>query len=212
MLRATQIFDTVKDGDTERRVLNTVETEAAKEKLQKIKTTFQAWIWSDPDRTDRLARLYNDAFNNIAPRSFNGDHLKVPGASGACSLYGHQKRAIWRIISVGSTYVAHAVGAGKTLSMAAAIMEQRRFGLVNRHAGRSRPLPGAGRPRVPGALSERPDSGRRRDQFRQGEAASLSVAGSNRELGRDHHLFGVPLHFDPLGLRKPNDSGRARGL
>jgi N12 class adenine-specific DNA methylase/adenine-specific DNA methylase len=127
-----QIFDTVKDGDNERRVLNAVETEAAKEKLGKIKTVFQTWIWSDPDRTDRLARLYNDTFNNIVPRHFNGDHLQLPGASGAFSLYAHQKRAIWRIISSGSTYVAHAVGAGKTLSIVAAIMEQRRLGLINK--------------------------------------------------------------------------------
>ncbi|KAA3448179.1 lactate dehydrogenase [Mesorhizobium sp. SARCC-RB16n] len=127
-----QIFDTVKDGDTERRVLNVVDTEAAKEKLQKIKTAFQNWIWSDPDRTDRLARIYNDRFNNIVPRRFNGDHLQLPGASGAFSLYGHQKRVIWRIIAAGSTYVAHAVGAGKTMSIAAAIMEQRRLGLINK--------------------------------------------------------------------------------
>ena len=127
-----QIFDTIKDGDSERRVLNTVETEAAKDKLAKIKSAFQSWIWSDPDRTDRLARLYNDTFNNIVPRHFNGDHLQLPGASGAFSLYGHQKRAIWRIIASGSTYVAHAVGAGKTLSIAAAVMEQRRLGLVNK--------------------------------------------------------------------------------
>ncbi|WP_454919023.1 helicase-related protein [Xanthobacter sediminis] len=125
-----QIFDIVKDGDSERRVLNVVDTEAAKEKLAKIKTAFQNWIWSDPDRTDRLARVYNDRFNNIAPRAFNGDHLQLPGASGAFSLYGHQKRVIWRIISSGSTYVAHAVGAGKTMSIAAAIMEQRRLGLI----------------------------------------------------------------------------------
>lgn len=127
-----QIFDIVKDGDSERRILNTVETEAAKEKLQKIKAAFQTWIWSDPDRTDRLARLYNDTFNNIVPRHFDGSHLQLPGASGAFSLYGHQKRVIWRIISSGSTYVAHAVGAGKTLSIAAAIMEQRRLGLINK--------------------------------------------------------------------------------
>lgn len=127
-----QIFDTIRDGETERRVLNTVETEAAKEKLAKIKAAFQSWIWSDPDRTDQLARVYNDTFNNIAPRSFNGDHLQLPGASGAFSLYGHQKRGIWRIISAGSTYLAHAVGAGKTLTMAAAIMEQRRLGLINK--------------------------------------------------------------------------------
>ncbi len=131
--RVPQIFDTAKEGDSEKRVLNVVDTEAAKEKLTKIKTAFQTWIWSDPDRTDRLARDYNDRFNNIAPRTFNGDHLKLPGASGASgafSLYGHQKRGIWRIISAGSTYLAHAVGAGKTMTMAAAIMEQKRLGLI----------------------------------------------------------------------------------
>ncbi|RFB76634.1 DEAD/DEAH box helicase family protein [Methylovirgula sp. 4M-Z18] len=128
--RVPQIFDTVKDIDGERRVLNVVDTEAAKEKLQKIKIAFQNWVWSDPDRTDRLARIYNDTFNNIAPRKFDGSHLKLPGASGAFVLYGHQKRGIWRIIAAGSTYLAHAVGAGKTMTMAAAIMEQRRLGLV----------------------------------------------------------------------------------
>lgn len=128
--RVPQIFDTVKDGDSERRVLNVVDTEAAKTKLQKIKDEFQRWIWCDPDRTDRLARFYNDRFNNIAPRAFDGSHLKLPGASGAFVLYGHQKRGIWRIISAGSTYLAHAVGAGKTMTMAAAIMEQRRLGLI----------------------------------------------------------------------------------
>ncbi|MGD5691036.1 hypothetical protein QUT48_22660, partial [Xanthomonas citri pv. citri] len=128
--RVPQIFDTIKDGDSERRVLNVVDTEAAKTKLQKIKDAFQRWIWSNPDRTDRLARVYNDRFNNIAPRAFDGSHLKLPGASGAFVLYGHQKRGIWRIIAAGSTYLAHAVGAGKTMTMAAAIMEQRRLGLV----------------------------------------------------------------------------------
>ncbi|WP_454858205.1 DEAD/DEAH box helicase family protein [Rhizobium binxianense] len=128
--RVPQIFDIVKDGDSERRVLNVVDTEAAREKLQKIREAFQRWIWSDPDRTDRLARVYNDTFNNIAPRRFNGDHLQLPGASGAFQLYAHQKRGIWRIIADGSTYLAHAVGAGKTLTMAAAIVEQRRLGLI----------------------------------------------------------------------------------
>ncbi|SES41309.1 N-6 DNA methylase [Rhizobium sp. NFR03] len=125
-----QIFDVVRDGDSEKRVLNVVDTEAAKEKLSKIKTAFQSWVWSDPDRTDRLARIYNDRFNNIAPRAFDGSHLQLPGASGAFQLYGHQKRGIWRIVSAGSTYLAHAVGAGKTMTMAAAIMEQRRLGLI----------------------------------------------------------------------------------
>jgi len=120
----------LKDADGERRVLNVVDTEAARDKLQRMKEAFQNWVWSDPDRTDRLARVYNDRFNNIAPRKFDGSHLNLPGASGAFVLYGHQKRGIWRIISSGSTYLAHAVGAGKTMTMAAAIMEQRRLGLI----------------------------------------------------------------------------------
>lgn len=128
--RVPQIFDMIKEGDSERRVLNVVDTEAAKTKLQKIKDAFQRWIWSDPDRTDRLARVYNDRFNNIAPRAFDGSHLQLPGASGAIDLYGHQKRGIWRIIASGSTYLAHAVGAGKTMIFAAASMEQRRLGLI----------------------------------------------------------------------------------
>ncbi|RWF83128.1 N-6 DNA methylase [Mesorhizobium sp.] len=128
--RVPQIFDTIKEEKSERRVLNVVDTEAAKEKLQKIKTAFQSWIWSDPDRTDRLARVYNDRFNNIVPRAFDGSHLKLPGASGAFVLYDHQKRGIWRIIASGATYLAHAVGAGKTMTIAAAIMEQRRLGLI----------------------------------------------------------------------------------
>jgi N12 class adenine-specific DNA methylase/adenine-specific DNA methylase len=128
--RVPQIFDTFKDADGERRVLNVVDTEAARDKLQRIKQAFQDWVWTDPDRTDRLARDYNDRFNNIAPRKFDGFHLKLPGASGAFVLYGHQKRGIWRIIADGSTYLAHAVGAGKTMTMAAAIMEQRRLGLI----------------------------------------------------------------------------------
>jgi N12 class adenine-specific DNA methylase/adenine-specific DNA methylase len=128
--RVPQIFDVFKDADGERRVLNVVDTEAARDKLQRIKQAFQDWVWTDPDRTDRLARDYNDRFNNIAPRKFDGSHLKLPGASGAFVLYGHQKRGIWRIIADGSTYLAHAVGAGKTMTMAAAIMEQRRLGLI----------------------------------------------------------------------------------
>ena len=128
--RVPQIFDVFKDIDGERRVLNVVDTEAARDKLQRIKQAFQDWVWTDPDRTDRLARDYNDRFNNIAPRKFDGSHLKLPGASGAFVLYGHQRRGIWRIIADGSTYLAHAVGAGKTMTMAAAIMEQRRLGLI----------------------------------------------------------------------------------
>lgn len=127
-----QIYDTFRDPSGEKRVLNVIETEAAKEKLQKLKDAFASWIWTDPQRTDRLARIYNDNFNATVLRSFDGRHLQLTGASGAFVLRDHQKRAVWRIISAGSTYIAHAVGAGKTLTIAAAIMEQRRLGLINK--------------------------------------------------------------------------------
>ena len=127
-----QIWDVEMVDGKERRVLNEEATEAAKEKLNKIKETFSRWVWSDSDRADRLSRLYNDRFNNLVPRHFNGDHLTLPGASDSLRLYAHQKRVIWRIITAGSTYMAHAVGAGKTFSMAAAIMEQKRLGLITK--------------------------------------------------------------------------------
>ena len=128
-----QIYDHWKDADgTEHRQLNAEDTEAAKEKLAKVKGAFERWVWSDVDRTERLARIYNDRFNNLVPRTFDGRHLRLPGASSVISLREHQKRVIWRIISAGTTYIAHAVGAGKTFSMAAAIMEQRRLGLVGK--------------------------------------------------------------------------------
>ena len=84
------------------------------------------------ERADRLARIYNDKFNNLVPRHFDGSHLTIPGASSVISFYAHQKRAIWRIVAAGTTYVAHAVGAGKTFTLAAAIMEQKRLGLITK--------------------------------------------------------------------------------
>ena len=116
----------------EKRVLNSEATEAAKEKLARIKDAFTAWVWTDPDRTDRLARIYNDRFNNLVPRRFDGRHLTLPGASSIIRLYDHQKRVIWRIVASGSTYIAHTVGAGKSYAIAGAIMEQKRLGLISK--------------------------------------------------------------------------------
>ncbi len=127
-----QIFDTVIEDGVEKRVLNSEATEAAKEKLARIKEAFTGWVWTDPDRTDRLARLYNDRFNNLVPRRFDGRHLTLPGASSIIHLYEHQKRVIWRIVASGSTYIAHAVGAGKSYAIAGAIMEQKRLGLISK--------------------------------------------------------------------------------
>jgi len=127
-----QIYDTKMVDGAEKRELNEKETEAAKEKLARIKEAFERWVWTDADRTDRLARIYNAQFNNLVPRAFDGSHLQLPGASSAISLRPHQKRVIWRIVSAGGTYIAHAVGAGKTMSMAAGVMEQKRLGLIGK--------------------------------------------------------------------------------
>jgi len=127
-----QIFDTIVEDGVEKRVLNSEATEAAKEKLAHIRSAFTAWVWTDPDRTDRLARLYNDRFNNLVPRRFDGRHLTLPGASSIIRLYEHQKRVIWRIVASGSTYIAHTVGAGKSYAIAGAIMEQKRLGLISK--------------------------------------------------------------------------------
>jgi SAM-dependent methyltransferase len=125
-----QIFDTVIENGVEKRVLNSEATEAVREKLARIKEAFATWVWTDADRTDRLARIYNDRFNNLVPRRFDGRHLTLPGASSIIRLYDHQKRVIWRIVASGSTYIAHAVGAGKSYAIAGAIMEQKRLGLI----------------------------------------------------------------------------------
>ncbi|TNE43753.1 MAG: lactate dehydrogenase [Sphingomonadales bacterium] len=128
-----KIYDTYRDENgSERRELNVTDTEAAKEKLAKIKSTFETWVWQDSERADRLVRIYNDSYNNLVPRTFDGKHLKLPGASTTIRMREHQKRVVWRIIASGSTYVAHSVGAGKTFSLCAAVMEQRRLGLANK--------------------------------------------------------------------------------
>ena len=127
-----QIYDVFTEDGVEKRVLNAADTEAAKDKLAKIKQAFEAWIWTDTERADRLARIYNERFNNLVPRRFDGSHLTLPHASSVIRFYEHQKRAIWRILTAGSTYVAHAVGAGKTFTLAAAVMEQKRLGLITK--------------------------------------------------------------------------------
>jgi N12 class adenine-specific DNA methylase len=127
-----QIFDTVFEDGVEKRVLNAEATEAAKEKLVRIKQAFGAWVWTDADRADRLVRIYNVQFNNLVPRCFDGSHLALPGVSEIIKLYPHQKRVIWRIVVAGSTYIAHTVGAGKSYAIAGAIMEQRRLGLIKK--------------------------------------------------------------------------------
>jgi N12 class adenine-specific DNA methylase/adenine-specific DNA methylase len=130
--RVPQVYDHETVNGVTYATLNPAATEAAKEKLNKIKAAFLEWVWTDTERSDRLARIYNDTFNNLRTRRFTGEHLMLPGASTAVTLRPHQKRVIWRIISAGSTYIAHTVGAGKTFAIAAALMEQRRLGLIDK--------------------------------------------------------------------------------
>ncbi|HEX5272557.1 MAG TPA: DEAD/DEAH box helicase family protein, partial [Gemmataceae bacterium] len=119
-------------ADPDNRVVNQEETLAAREKQKTIKEKFKGWVFSDPDRTERLVRLYNDNFNNLRPRLFDGSHLDFPGMNQAITLRQHQKDAAWRMMSGGNTLLAHCVGAGKTNICAAAVMKMRQAGLARK--------------------------------------------------------------------------------
>jgi len=123
---------TVYDIVDKKPVVNAQATEATREKQERIKERFKEWVWSDDAHRERLCRLYNDTFNYTRVRTFNGDHLTLPGASGAIQLHGHQKAGVWRILQTPNTLLAHVVGAGKTFTMVAAAMELKRLGLARK--------------------------------------------------------------------------------
>jgi N12 class adenine-specific DNA methylase len=131
--RTPTIYDQI-DKDT--RVVNQQETLAAREAQQKLRERFSEWIWQDEERTDRLARYYNDTFNNLRLRTYDGSHLTFPGMNRSMlrrnDLDKHQKDAVWRILQNDNTLLAHVVGAGKTAVMTAAAMEMKRLGLANK--------------------------------------------------------------------------------
>lgn len=131
-LRTPTVYDTTRQGGKEIIVVNATATEAAREKQQKIKDEFKQWIWQDDERRERLCKKYNDEFNGIRLRHFNGEHLTLPGASNALTLYPHQKAAVWRILQTPNTLLGHVVGAGKTFTMVAAAMELKRLGLAQK--------------------------------------------------------------------------------
>lgn len=112
--------------------LDPVATEAANVKLVALQNEFQQWVWKDAARTDTLVREFNDKFNTTVPRSFDGTHLTLPGTSRRWSVFDHVKRGAWRIIARGNTYLAHAVGSGKTFQMVISAMEQKRLGLIKK--------------------------------------------------------------------------------
>jgi N12 class adenine-specific DNA methylase len=131
--RAPTAYDLREDGS---RVVNQQETIAAREKQQQLRDRFREWIWQEPERAERLAREYNERFNNLRLRKFDGSHLTLSGMVRehlrGRDLDPHQKDAVWSILQSGSTLLAHVVGAGKTWSMAAAAMEMRRMGLAKK--------------------------------------------------------------------------------
>ncbi|MFL6228431.1 MAG: hypothetical protein ACJ741_06595 [Pyrinomonadaceae bacterium] len=126
--KTIKVFATVE----KKKVLDVAASAAANDVVKKMRDAFKQWIWSDAGRAADLSARYNRQFNNIAPRSFNGSHLTLPGLSAVYKLYDHQKRAVWRVLQSGNTYLAHAVGAGKTLEMIVSGMEQKRLGLISK--------------------------------------------------------------------------------
>ncbi|MEO8426129.1 MAG: DEAD/DEAH box helicase [Verrucomicrobiota bacterium] len=113
-------------------MVNAQATEAAREKQERIKESFKEWVWAEDSRRERLCRLYNDTFNHTRLRTFNGDHLTLPGASQAIQLHSHQKAGVWRILQTPNTLLAHVVGGGKTFTLTAAAMELKRLGLARK--------------------------------------------------------------------------------
>ncbi len=130
-LRDTRVFDTIRDENgNEKRVLNQKETILAQQKQAAIKEAFKDWIWKDPNRRERLCRLYNDTYNCIRPREYDGSHLRFVGMNPELRLRPHQKNAVARILYGGNSLLAHCVGAGKTAIMiSSSIMEKIRIGL-----------------------------------------------------------------------------------
>jgi N12 class adenine-specific DNA methylase len=132
-LRDTRIFDYVYDEHGNKKaVFNVKETTAAQAKQEIIKQAFQDWIWKDPERRNRLVRYYNDTFNSVRPREYDGSHITFGGISPEITLRPHQVNAIAHILYGGNTLLAHKVGAGKTFEMVAAAQESKRLGLCQK--------------------------------------------------------------------------------
>ena len=132
-LRDVRVYDTIVDPDgRERRVLNAKETTLAQQRQQAIKDAFRDWIWKDPQRRQALVRQYNELFNSIRPREYDGQHITFGGINPEIELREHQRGAIAHVLYGGNTLLAHEVGAGKTFEMAAAAMEAKRLGLCQK--------------------------------------------------------------------------------
>ena len=132
-LKDVRIFDYIEDEEGKKKaILNKKETAIAQAKQELIKQGFQDWIWADPARREKLTKMYNEKFNSIRPREYDGSHIVFNGMNPEIELREHQKNAVAHILYGGNTLLAHAVGAGKTFEMVAAAMESKRLGLCNK--------------------------------------------------------------------------------
>ena len=132
-LKDVRIFDYIEDDEGKKKaVLNKKKTAIAQSKQEMIKQEFQDWIWSDPERRERLCKSYNEKFNSVRPREYDGSHIIFNGMNPEIELREHQKNAVAHILYGGNTLLAHAVGAGKTFEMVAAAQESKRLGLCNK--------------------------------------------------------------------------------
>ena len=132
-LKDVRIFDYIEDDEGRKKaILNKKETAIAQSKQEMIKQEFQDWIWSDPERRERLCKSYNEKFNSVRPREYDGSHIIFNGMNPEIELREHQKNAVAHILYGGNTLLAHAVGAGKTFEMVAAAQESKRLGLCNK--------------------------------------------------------------------------------
>ena len=131
-LRDTKIYDTIHDADGEHRVLNRKETTLAQQKQELIREEFKEWIFKDMRRREALCKIYNERFNSVRPREYDGSHIQFVGMNPEIKLMEHQKNAVAHILYGNNTLLAHCVGAGKTFQMIAAGMESKRLGLAQK--------------------------------------------------------------------------------
>ena len=131
-LRDTKIYDTIHDADGEHRVLNRKETTLAQQKQELIREEFKEWIFKDMNRRETLCKIYNERFNSVRPREYDGSHIQFVGMNPEIKLMEHQKNAVAHILYGNNTLLAHCVGAGKTFQMIAAGMESKRLGLAQK--------------------------------------------------------------------------------
>jgi len=123
---------TTTDRETKKSIFLADATEAANQKLKQMRDAFKEWFWQDETRADAMVKLYNDKFNNMVARKYDGRHLTLPGTTTTIKVFDHVKRGAWRVIQSGNTYLAHAVGSGKTWEMVISAMEQKRLGMINK--------------------------------------------------------------------------------